>query len=319
MVDKVIFIRSDEYYPYRNQAIEAVLTEVVPQGAFIVYLWSNDKTVFVGKNQNAYLECKVTELERDGGYVARRLSGGGAVYHDKGNLNFTFIARKDDYDVDRQFAIMTQAMRSLGFDACRNGRNDVVIDGRKFSGNAFYSNSHMGMHHGTVLICSDKDTIAKYLNVSAVKLTAKGVKSVVSRIVNLCELKQVDKSEVADALERATIDMFPNADTERWTVERLPKDRMAFWHDFFADSKHRLGDNVYYDARIERRFSWGTADVRLKLNRDVITKAKIYSDTLDTRAVERKEKLLEGVDITVNTDSEIADIVQALREQADNN
>ena len=189
MINKLKIIRAEGLYPHRNQAIERYLLDTCQKGEMILYLWANDKTVFIGKNQNLYTECRLAELLQDGGFPARRFTGGGAVYHDKGNLNFTFIAMRGDYDIPNQFSIMTGAMRSLGFNAELNGRNDVLIEGKKFSGNAFYKSEGACLHHGTVLISANYDAIAKYLNVSRVKLNAKGVKSVVSRVTNLSEYR----------------------------------------------------------------------------------------------------------------------------------
>lgn len=279
----------------------------------ILYLWANDKTVFIGKNQNAYTECRITELIADGGFVARRFTGGGAVYHDKGNLNFTFIACREDYDVNNQFAIMTGAMRMLGFNAELTGRNDVVIDGKKFSGNAFYKGEVACLHHGTVLINSNYRSIAKYLNVSRVKLNANGVKSVVSRVGNLTEYRaDINAEDVASALISSLKNRYPNAVCQVIKECDLPKDKLSALTERFADRNYVQGDDVRYNAAFEHRYEWGVADIRLEFNGTVIEKAKIYSDTLDTEAVQLKEKLLKGTDVTKSVDPRIKDIIQTI-------
>lgn len=310
MINKLKIIRAEGVYPYRNQAIEKYLLDTCKNGEMILYLWANDKTVFIGKNQNAYTECRISSLISDGGYVARRFTGGGAVYHDRGNLNFTFIARREDYDIPNQFAIMTDAMRGLGFNAEINGRNDVVIDGKKFSGNAFYKSETACLHHGTVLINSNPDSIAKYLNVSRVKLNAKGVKSVASRICNLCEYRDVSADEVATALQTALKNRFPKAECLFLKEDDFPEDKLKMLTEHFADKNYVLGDDIRYNVAFEYRYEWGVADIRLEFNGDIIEKAKIYSDALDTQAVALKEKLLTGLDVTKPIDPRIKDIIE---------
>lgn len=313
MIEKLKITCAEGLYPHRNQAIEKYLLDTCRKGEMILYLWTNDKTVFIGKNQNAYTECRLSALISNGGFVARRFTGGGAVYHDKGNLNFTFIAPHEDYDIGNQFSIMTGAMRALGFNAELNGRNDVIIDGKKFSGNAFYKSEKNCLHHGTILIGSDYELIAKYLNVSRVKLNAKGVKSVVSRVGNLNEYRaDVNSEEVANALIKALKERYPEAEVLYLKETDLPEAEIEKLTAFFADESYIRGDDVHFDVAFEYRYEWGVADVRLEFNGDIIEKARIYSDTLDTEAVGEKEKLLTGLDITKEIDPRIKDIIETL-------
>lgn len=189
MISELRVYETGNINPYKNLAIEEFLTFHVEPSECILFLWQNQKTVVIGKNQNAWKECNVRQLEKDGGHLVRRLSGGGAVFHDLGNLNFTFCVREEDYDVARQTEVILQAVRFLGIDAEKNGRNDLTVDGRKFSGHAYYKSKGFCYHHGTLLVDVDQMQMAKYLNASAAKLQSKGVDSVRSRTVNLKELR----------------------------------------------------------------------------------------------------------------------------------
>ena len=204
MIKSIQLYRTDCTDPYRNLAVEQYLLEHVPPGVCTLYLWQNRRTVVIGRNQSAWRECRTARLEEDGGFLARRLSGGGAVFHDLGNLNFTFLVRKEDYDLPRQLGVIVEACRLLGIPAECSGRNDVLADSRKFSGNAFYEHQGRCYHHGTLLVDVDMAAMGRYLSPSKAKLEAKGVSSVRSRVVNLKELRpDLTIEETAARMEEA--------------------------------------------------------------------------------------------------------------------
>lgn len=131
------FVISNQTNPYWNIAVENHLLSLPETEVVSLYLWKNRRTVVIGQNQNPYSECNVEALEADGGYLMRRRTGGGAVYHDYGNINFSFIVPKAMYDQTRQFSVIQRAVLDFGIVAELSGRNDILTDGRKFSGNAF--------------------------------------------------------------------------------------------------------------------------------------------------------------------------------------
>ena len=149
MIRRIQIFSTDCTNPHRNLAVEQYLLETVPEETCILYLWQNRRTVVIGRNQSPWKECRTAALEADGGFLARRLSGGGAVFHDLGNLNFTFLVNKADYDLPRQLGVIVEACRLLGIPAECSGRNDVLSNGRKFSGNAFYEHGGKSYHHST--------------------------------------------------------------------------------------------------------------------------------------------------------------------------
>ncbi|MBR4882870.1 MAG: lipoate--protein ligase family protein, partial [Bacteroidales bacterium] len=177
--------------PYWNLAAEEYLLKNFTQPVF--RLWRNEGSIIIGHYQNAFAEIDVNFVKENGIKVVRRLTGGGAVFHDLGNLNFTFIEeRNPNEDTSVMFRRFTapiiEALQNIGVDAYLEGRNDLLIDGKKFSGNAFYQSQTHAYHHGTLMVDVDKERLGRYLSPPKAKLEAKGVTSVRSRVVNLKEL-----------------------------------------------------------------------------------------------------------------------------------
>ena len=185
---KLQVIISNQYNPFLNRAVEQYLTDNQEENAVTLYLWKNQKTVVIGYNQNPYSECNVKLLLDEHGHLMRRGTGGGAVYHDLGNINFSFVADKKLYDVKKQLSVIQDALLSYDLTTEISGRNDLTCEGRKFSGNAFAKGKQNDLHHGTILIKTDGTMMQRYLIVDKAKLMKNGVKSVASRVINLSEL-----------------------------------------------------------------------------------------------------------------------------------
>ena len=167
---------SDSFDPWFNLAVEECIFRQMPADQRVLFLWRNNDTVVIGRAQNPWKECNTRKMESDHIKLARRSSGGGAVFHDKGNTNFTFMAGKPEYDKTVSTNIILSGLSRLGISVSASGRNDLVVnceDGeRKISGSAYRETKDRGFHHGTVLINADLSRLADYLNPDPKKLQA---------------------------------------------------------------------------------------------------------------------------------------------------
>ena len=175
---KTRVLHSETFNPWFNLATEDwIFRDMNPEG-HVLYLWRNSETVVIGRYQNPWLECRLDAMKADGVRLARRQSGGGAVYHDHQNLNFTFMSGVDVYDKERNFEIIIDALSKFGIKAETSGRNDMIVGGRKISGSAFKLTKDRAFHHGTLLVDVDLGRLGNYLNPDVLKLESKGIKSV---------------------------------------------------------------------------------------------------------------------------------------------
>lgn len=293
MIIQTRIIKSLSHDPWVNLAIEEHLLGQITEDELMLYLWQNDNTVVIGRNQNAWKECRHLELEREGGKLARRLSGGGAVYHDLGNLNFTFIMNKKHYDIAKQLSVILQAVTKLGIKAEFSGRNDLVIAEKKFSGNAYYFNKDSAIHHGTILINSDLTKLSRYLQVSREKISSKGIDSVQSRVINLADVcKAVTLDVVIKGMEESFIDVY-GRDAQEIAVDR---------NDFnieplvqkYSSWEWRFGNTPKFDISISHRFSWGEVELGFCLKNAHIDSVQVFSDAIEESLIRDIGKSLEG-------------------------
>jgi len=234
-------------------------------------------------------------LAADEGKLARRLSGGGAVYHDLGNLNFTFLVPRKDYDLQRQLRVILNAVKAVGIEAEFSGRNDILAQGRKFSGNAFYHGRHASFHHGTILIDVDLTVLAKYLNVPTQKMSSKGVASVQSRVVNLREL--VPALSLM-AMREAMVGSFLAAyggQGECLDIKQLKDtDEFGTLYAKYSSWDWRIGKSPKFDVTYEARFPWGGVELGLLVSGGTVSEAKIYSDAMEAHLIEPMAESLVG-------------------------
>lgn len=280
--------------PWHNLGLEELLFNRRTEG-MTFYLWQNQNTVVIGKHQNAWKECRVALLEQEGGRLARRSSGGGAVYHDLGNLNFTFITNRDAYNVVRQLSVIQRAVKSFGVETEFTGRNDLVLmpGGEKFSGNAFRLSKDLGMHHGTILMHVDMGMLSRYLTPSKVKLESKGVESVRSRVRNITECSPAITLET---MKEALVAAF-NAEygqSQAFHEEHFYGAELDALEEKYASWDWRLGRTPEFDLTLETRFAWGEITLLLSFSDSRVTGARIYSDAMDVGFIESIAPALTG-------------------------
>lgn len=294
MIDTLLCHVAASTDPYYNLALEEYFTDTVKEGQCILYLWQNRHTVVIGRNQNAWRECRTGRLGEDGGTLARRLSGGGAVYHDLGNLNFTFSMPSPEYDLKKQQRVIVEACRLLGVEAEISGRNDILAGGRKFSGNSFYSHGGRSFHNGTLLIEADMAKMSLYLAPSRLKLEAKGVNSVRSRVVNLCELAPgITVGAMVEAMTAAFSSVYGQR-VQTLADGSFDRDGIEERRARFASYEWVYGRNADFPLCLEARFAWGELTLRLDVRQGVCTEAAVYTDAMDTGFARPLEEALCG-------------------------
>lgn len=276
-----------------NLALDEYFLDHLGENDFLLYFYINANAVIIGRNQNPWAECRLNAMEADGVQLVRRITGGGAVFHDCGNLNFSFIAGEKRYDVEKQFDLILCALRKIGIPCEFSGRNDLLSDGRKFSGNAFCTRKNIRQHHGTLLVSADLTRLSNYLSVDPRKLKAKGVKSVRSRVCNLSEIKPELTTDVL--LEALKI-----AYRENYGEYRLIEDNdidaaaLKTYIDKQKSDAWRLGNTPRFDAEIENRFAWGNVQIQLTLKNGLIDDARVFSDAINVEIAEEIRSILLG-------------------------
>ena len=289
------YLRLKTTDPYYNLAVEEYLLRQSEDDCFM--LWQNTPSVIIGKNQNAYTEVELDYARSAGINVVRRITGGGAVYHDGGNLNFSFItstAKADALDFGYFTRPIISALAEMGLDCTLSGRNDLEIGGRKFSGNAQYSDGRRILHHGTLLFSTDLDVLEKALRTDKEKLEFKAVKSHKGRVVNLSELldKQWTVSDFADRIEGHLIEKTGAVKEEVPADPAIDELRARnASEEWIYSSRRYLTD---YTLCRRKKYPFGIVEIKLKLSGDVIEKAVISGDFFGKEPVGELEKALVG-------------------------
>lgn len=265
--------------PFFNLALEEYLLDREDIKEDIFLLWQNRPVVVVGRNQNTVEEINRSFIEAEDIVVARRISGGGAVYHDLGNLNFTFIVNEEPslkLNFTRFTAPVIKALEMIGVKAEDQGRNDISIQGKKFSGNAQCRRHGRVMHHGAILFDVNLEDMQKALTVDPAKIASKGVKSVRSRVTNIKEhiSSPLSMEEFKDILSNA---IDPDRESRRLTPSELSAVQ-ALRNNKFSRWEWIYGVSPRFNIHKSRSFNWGNIDFRINVEKGLISACKIYGD-----------------------------------------
>lgn len=294
----MVYIESASTDPYYNLALEEYVFEHMDKNQSFFMLWQNDNTIVVGKYQNTAEEVNREYADTMGIRVARRLSGGGAVYHDKGNLNFTFITDQEDLN-SFNFQVFVKpvinALAKLGVNAEFTGRNDLVLDGRKFSGNSQYAKGGRVLHHGCIMLDSDLSKVRDALRVREAKFSSKSVKSVRSRVTTINEHapRKISMDEFKEALKK---EVFSGNDIEEYCLTEKDQDAVSnLMHEKYETWEWNYGFYKQYSIRREEKFDSGLVTVDMDVEHGVISDIRLSGDFFGSRDLAELEQRLKGV------------------------
>ena len=268
----------------------------------ILYLWQNKDSVVIGRNQNPYKECDMNFILQNKIELVRRISGGGAVYHDLGNLNYSFICNDEDYDRNKVFNCIILALNSLGVSCNLSGRNDILANSVKISGNAFYSADKVVLHHGTIMVNVDINRMNYCLTPCKAKLNSKGVLSVKGRVGNLNDInKQLDIFQIKKAISSQFSCLVDGIDYA------INIDEELFYNmtKKFTTSEWILGNYPLNYETISGQFAWGNISLGFILDNDKIEQCYIESDSLYPEDINELESWLKGLDLSYISENSI--------------
>lgn len=282
--------------PYFNIATDEYIFKHIQEDCFM--LWRNDNAIIVGKHQNTLAEINHEYVKEKNIKVVRRLSGGGAVYHDLGNLNFSFTRTGDNYemiDFERYTLPIIEVLKTLGVNAKFEGRNDLTIDGKKFSGNAEHVFKNKVLHHGTLLFSSEMKDISGALKINPLKYKDRGVKSVPNRVTNISDhLKEkISLDEFTDKVMDHITSSFKDArlyeftDEDLAAIQKIRDEKYATW-------EWNYGYSPEYEFRQGARTPGGTVEMNMNVSNGIIKDVRITGDFFHIKDIAPIEKALEN-------------------------
>ena len=296
------YLKNPSTNPYYNMAFDEYCLESLPIDEPIFFLWQNKPAVIVGYNQEVNTEVNLDYLKEKGIDLVRRVTGGGAVYHDLENLNYTIVGRSEDLERDypEYAALMMKALQALGVPATLSGRNDILVEGKKVSGFAKRVCKNRLMVHGTLMYNVDVDVLTHVLNPSTTKLQSKGIASVRSRVANLCDyLPEIpDIQTFSQRLEEILSNNYTDTEyqlteTDLANIQRLTDKKFATWEWNYGRSPKAT---LVHSARL----ACGTVEIHLTLAENRIASCRFGGDFLGNLPASDVEKALTGIPYEIN-------------------
>ena len=245
-------------------------------------MWQNAHTVVIGKNQNAHKECTLDKMEEEHCTLARRSTGGGAVYHDLGNLNFSFITSDDAHSIEKQSSVILDCLEQFGIHALLSGRNDIEVEGKKISGNAYLTRDRKKLHHGTLMIDVNTEIMRQYLKPSNLKLQAKGVDSIRSRVTNIKELNCLITIPLIIEQLKKSFEKVYELPLHLLEIPSNYKD----YYQHYQSKEFIFGELSNYTHYIEQRFDFGEVNIYYTIHDNQIVQIVTYSDAMDLNIVQ---------------------------------
>lgn len=293
---------SNSYDPWFNLSLEEYIFQNMEQNQSILFLWRNQNTVVIGRAQNAWKECNTRRMARDGIRLARRSTGGGAVFHDLGNTCFTFMSSQKNYSNDVSFKIILKGLQELGINALISGRNDIIIEtkegNRKISGSAYREASDRKLHHGTILLNVDMNKLIYYLNPDDKKLKTKGITSIRSRVANLQELNHDINHQILCQKLTESFFQYYGMTTKS---EVLIKENFFHIKDFSKQFNKQccwdwnFGNTPKFTHQLDKRFDWGSVEFYFDVEHGMISNSYIFTDSLNPEPLEKFSNQLVGI------------------------